>query len=102
MARDYAKSFYLSKVWVKCRPAFMRSKNFCCERCGRLATIVHHKKYINELNINNPDITLEWDNLQALCTECHNVVHGCDEVCREDVMFNEHGDLVPRQLDKIK
>lgn len=53
----------------------MSSKSYLCERCGRPATICHHKKYLNRWNIDNPEISLNFDNLEALCQECHNQEH---------------------------
>lgn len=94
MAKEYAKKFYKSKEWIKCRNSFMKSKNYICERCGGVAYIVHHKKHITPLNINNPNITLNWDNLQALCHNCHNAVHGNGEACISGVTFDENGDLI--------
>lgn len=94
MAKEYAISFYNSKQWIKCRNGFMKSKNGICERCGGLAHIVHHKEHITPENINNPYITLEWDNLQALCHDCHNVVHGNGEAFVSQVSFDINGDLI--------
>ncbi|WP_333861925.1 HNH endonuclease [Clostridium sp.] len=93
MAQKYALNFYRSKEWVKCRNGFMQSKNYICERCGKAADIAHHKKHITPQNINNPNITLNWDNLQALCIECHNVIHGSNP-CIEGVSFDSAGDLI--------
>lgn len=93
MAKEYALSFYKSKEWIKCRNGFMKSKNYICERCGGVAYIVHHKKHITPLNINNPHITLAWDNLQALCHDCHNAVHGSN-ACINGVSFDSNGDLI--------
>ena len=101
MARDYtdkSKAFYNSRAWIRTRTAFMQSKNYICERCGGLAVIVHHKEHINSHNIHDVNITLNWDNFQAVCVECHNAVHGIDMVCREDVQFNADGQLVERRL----
>jgi 5-methylcytosine-specific restriction endonuclease McrA len=94
MAKEYAKKFYKSKEWIKCRNGFMKSKNYICERCGGLAYIVHHKKHITPLNINDPNITLSWDNLQALCHDCHNAVHGKGGASIKEVSFDENGDLI--------
>lgn len=94
MAKEYAKSFYNSSAWIKCRNSFMKSKHYICDRCGEQAYIVHHKKHITPLNINDPNITLNWDNLQPLCTECHNVVHGNGEATIKGVSFDENGDLI--------
>lgn len=101
MAKGYALSFYNSKAWVKCRNSFMKSKNYICERCGGSAYIVHHKKHITPSNISDPSITLSWDNLQALCLDCHNVVHGKGGACIDGVSFDKNGDLIyTPQADK--
>lgn len=102
MAKDYAVSFYKSKEWIKCRNSFMKSKHHICERCGGLAYIVHHKKHITPSNINNPNITLSWDNLQALCLDCHNAVHGHGEAYIEGVSFDSNGDLIYTPQEKEK
>ncbi|APM37297.1 HNH endonuclease [Clostridium kluyveri] len=95
MSKEYAKSFYQSKEWIKCRKGYIKSKYCICERCGRSATIVHHKKFINPRNINNPEITLNWDNLEALCIECHNKIHNRNhQVTTKETIFDENGNLI--------
>ena len=93
MAKDYAKEFYKSTAWVKCRNSFMDSKNNVCERCGDVAVICHHKEHITPDNISDPNITLNWDNLQALCIECHNAIHGKSQTIRDDLTFDSAGNL---------
>lgn len=39
-------------------------------------------------NIYNPDITLNFDNLELLCIDCHNKEHFAENI------FNEAGELV--------
>lgn len=95
MAKEWATWFYNSKAWEECRLAFLQSKFFICERCGAPAIIAHHKKYLTPKNINDPEITLNWDNLEALCQDCHNKEHMGKGATREDVMFGENGDLMP-------
>ena len=101
MARDFAKKFYNSKEWKKCREAYKESKNGLCERCldnGKyvVGDEVHHKVYLTPDNINNADITLNWDRLELLCATCHSKEHNEKySPVREDVMFDEEGDLVP-------
>lgn len=78
--KEFAKTFYASKAWHDCRRAFLMSKNNLCERCSTPdnpvpADIVHHKVYLNRYNIDDPNITLCWDNLEALCQDCHNKEH---------------------------
>lgn len=75
MAKEYAKQFYKTKAWQKCRNAFFSSKFGICELCGKPGKEVHHKKHITPANISDPDITLNWDNLQLLCSSCHCAIH---------------------------
>lgn len=99
MARAFAKSFYKSKAWRTTRAAYIAKTNGLCERClehGRYKPCedVHHKIILNEINIKDPNISLNHDHLEALCKECHNTVHGHGSPVREDVTFNEQGQLV--------
>lgn len=94
MAKEYAKSFYNSKEWIKCRKGFMQSKHYICERCGEAAYICHHKKHITPSNISDVNITLNWNNLQTLCLNCHNAVHGNGEAYVDGVSFDSNGDLI--------
>ena len=81
--KDYAKSFYKSKRWQTTRLAYLKSVGGLCERCMkkglyRPAVIVHHKVYITAENIHTPEVTLAWDNLEAVCRECHEQEHAGD------------------------
>lgn len=93
MARYFAKKFYASKAWISCRDAFFLSKFGICEKCGGPGLIVHHKIWLTPFNINDPEVTLNWDNLQLLCLDCHNREHGGDVVA-EGLCFDDNGDLV--------
>ena len=58
----------------------MSYRNHLCERClkeGRItpADIVHHKKHLTPENYRDPAISLNFDNLEALCFEHHNKEH---------------------------
>lgn len=84
--KDFAKRFYKSKQWQQCRGAYIKSVGGLCERClaqGRYtpATLVHHRTEITPTNINDPNITLNWNNLQAVCRDCHAELH-TDRVMR--------------------
>ena len=93
--KEYAKEFYQSKVWRKCRAGYFQYKHGLCERCYAPGKIVHHKEYITPDNIHDPHITLNWDNLELLCQDCHNREHHGSGITREDVVFDEDGNLVP-------
>lgn len=78
--KEYAKGFYKSITWQKTREAYASSKRYLCERClnkgiQRYGDTVHHKTFITPYNIDDPDITLNWDNLMLLCRDCHAAIH---------------------------
>ena len=78
--KKYAEKFYKSRQWQATRDAYAQSKSYLCEECLKSGTItageiVHHKRPITRDNINNPDITLNWDNLQLLCRAHHDKAH---------------------------
>ena len=68
------KKFYNSKQWRTLANAYMMSHSYQCERCGRIGTQVHHKIYISTEEGWNK--RFDEDNLEALCTKCHNKEHG--------------------------
>ena len=72
----------------------MESKHYVCERCGKPAYIVHHKTYITPANINDPNITLNWQNLEALCQACHQREHMEKPVTEAGLIFDDKGNLV--------
>ncbi len=96
MAREFSKAFYNSKAWIKCKNAYIKSVFHLCERCKKPGYIVHHKEELSPDNINNPNITLNWDNLEYLCLDCHNRVDTA-EVVRDGLMFDSTGQLVERK-----
>jgi 5-methylcytosine-specific restriction endonuclease McrA len=75
MAKEFAKRFYKSKAWKKCRDGFIKSVYGLCNRCGKPGRIVHHKILLTPTNISDPNVSLNWDNLEYLCQECHNKEH---------------------------
>lgn len=97
MAKDYAQAFYKSAAWKKCRTSYITSVYGMCERCERPGHIVHHKTYITPDNITDPDITLNHDNLEYLCQDCHNREHhSVNEQIREGLEFDKQGNLIRR------
>ena len=81
MSKEFARQFYNSYAWQKCRKAYLSSVHYLCEEClaqGRLtpAEIVHHKEELTPENISDPAITMGFNNLKAVCRECHAQEHG--------------------------
>lgn len=80
MAKEFAKEFYQSQAWKKCRASFIKYKGGLCERClsaGRYnpGVVVHHIQPITPANISDPEITLSFRNLRLLCVQCHADMH---------------------------
>lgn len=99
MAKEYALPFYHSKAWLDCRDGYIKSVNGLCERClakGQYTPgkVVHHKTYITPQNVNEPEITLSWDNLEYLCQMHHNEEHHVNEVTASGVRFDSFGNLI--------
>lgn len=89
MAQEWAINFYRSKEWLHVRQAYLASRLYLCERCGKPAKIVHHIRHLNRQNIHNPAIALSSANLQALCQDCHNAIHNSGKARK--VIFDADG-----------
>ncbi|WP_079479710.1 HNH endonuclease signature motif containing protein [Halobacillus salinus] len=96
--KPYARRFYNSKQWRKCRAAYIATVlGGICEGCGKKpGYIVDHIEPITPDNIADPAITLNHENLQYLCTPCHNrKTFGSGECeVRDGLVFDEDGELV--------
>ncbi len=71
----------------------MLDAGYRCEKCGGIAEEVHHKIEITENNVNDLNITLDKDNLIALCKDCHNKEH--DRFLKRTFRFDKNGNIVP-------
>ncbi len=72
--------FYKTEAWKSCRDSYAKSVGGLCEHCyskGRIVPgeIVHHKIHLNPQNVNDPNVTLNWENLVLLCRSCHGDEH---------------------------
>ena len=80
MSYGIRRKFYKSKQWQLCRESYLTSVGRLCEEClkeGRItpAVIVHHKIELTEDNIDCPAVTINPQNLEAVCLDCHNKIH---------------------------
>jgi len=103
--------FYQSKAWKDVRKTIWLKQNLLCNRCHkpvyvdgisnyidkqyRTIGIVHHKIYLDKININNKDITLDINNLEGLCKDCHEKEHNKGQGIRKEYIFDEEGNLKP-------
>ena len=101
MAKQWAVKFYQSKEWKKCRASFISERvaidGGICQMChADLGYIVDHIHELTPENINDPDVSLNHDNLQYLCHDCHNTkTFGGGLPIREGLCFDENGNVVP-------
>ena len=87
--------FYRTKAWRGLSRAFMLSRNYICERCGKPAEIAHHKVYLTPGNIGDVAISLNPENLEALCQACHNAEHfSAGGATAAGLTFDERGELI--------
>ena len=76
--------FYSSKRWRGLRSRFLAQNPVCaeCERAGRKpprpAREVHHVAN----RIENPSLSFSWENLEALCSECHGRITARERIAR--------------------
>jgi len=101
MAKTYAQKFYNSKKWMNFRQMYL-SEHPYCERCKQAGLIVpaehvHHIIYITPENISNPYITLNAENVEALCQACHNREHHGNADLDDELMFDENGNIRKRE-----
>jgi len=103
--KEFARAFYKSKQWQSTRTSYLSSVHGLCERCekkGKIvpAKLVHHKTYLRPTNINDTDITLNWNNLEALCQDCHAWEHhGQYGPTIEGLKFDALGNIVEKESD---
>ena len=90
-------NFYKSPAWLAARELRIMSVNGLCERCGQVGIEVHHKERLNVENVNDSLISLNQDNLELLCRECHNREH---ERFSKEVKFDSDGNLINPEKPK--
>ena len=92
------QKFYQSAVWKRTRKAFIQSKRGICEECEKSGWEVHHKIPLTLLNYKDSNISLSFDNLELLCTSCHNARRTENVYIRSDLMFDDNGYIVPKPI----
>ena len=108
MAKEFAKAFYNSSAWKKCRAAYIayrqRIDGGMCESCHEVpGYIVHHKVELTPENINDPNIALSFGNLKYDCHVCHQkentggTIHGLIEY-----EFSSDGEVCVLPPPKLK
>lgn len=97
MAKEFAKKFYSSGAWVNCRNGYAAYRGYLCENClakgiYKSGEQVHHIIELDPTNIDNPEISLSWDNLKLLCRDCHAKEHSKKKDRR--YIINDNGEVI--------
>lgn len=105
MSREFAKAFYGSKQWQECREAYAKSQRYLCENCLAKGLyipgeIVHHIIELNPDNINDPSVTLNFDNLRLVCRRCHAEEHGARKGAR--YFITDDGRVIAREVNRTR
>jgi hypothetical protein len=72
--------FYCRKEWRDLSYSLKIKAAGKCTRCGETVLdfsqlIAHHKEELTEDNVDDPVITLNPDNVEVICFDCHNKEH---------------------------
>jgi 5-methylcytosine-specific restriction endonuclease McrA len=84
-------NFYKSDTWKLAREIKIRSVNGRCERCGGIGQEVHHRQRVTVNNVEDASVSLNPENLELLCRDCHNKEH---QRFSRKMKFDEEGNLI--------
>lgn len=110
MSYGIRKDFYHSKAWKQVRRNVWLRQHCLCAICrkpvyvsgltdylpkeSRRIGIVHHKIFLNDSNVYDKNITLNENNLEGVCKECHENIHHPNVSLRNEYEFDDAGNLV--------
>lgn len=110
MSYGVRKDFYNSKVWKNVKKSIWLKQNLLCNRCHRpvyvdgisewipkeqrRTGIVHHIEYLNDSNIYDDNVTINEENLEGICKDCHEKEHHQDIATRKGYKFDIQGNLI--------
>jgi len=84
-------NFYKSPSWLAARELKIVSVYGICERCGQIGIEVHHKDRLSIENVSDSSVSLNQDNLELLCRDCHNKEH---KRFSKEMQFDEEGNQI--------
>lgn len=108
MAQEWAKQFYKSKKWIRCKGSYIEKRisidGGLCEECkDNPGYIVHHKITLTEENISDAEVSLNHDLLEYVCKDCHDLFegHGLNKAIRPLCRFDADGQPISlREIDR--
>ena len=79
MAIDPIHAFYCRKDYLDLAQAEKIKSGGICAHCGKIFDLQelrpHHKIELTLDNIDDPNITLNPNNIEVICHDCHNAIH---------------------------
>ena len=84
-------NFYKSDTWKLAREIKIRLVNGRCERCGGIGQEVHHRQRVTVDNVEDASVSLNPENLELLCKDCHNKEH---QRFSKETRFDLDGNLI--------
>ena len=97
------KQFYKTKAWQRARAGYIKRRKAIdggtCEVCGQEpGLIVHHKIWLDDINCNDPNISLNPANFRYECQTCHNKEVDPRKARPGRCIYGSNGEII-RQTD---
>ena len=93
------KQFYKSRAWRRARQAFIDSRiaedGGLCQVCGEEpGKIVHHTIWLDDINCNDPDISLNPERFLYECQTCHNKETDPRQATPGRCLYGPNGEII--------
>lgn len=93
------KQFYKTQAWRRTRQAYIDHRlavdGGVCEVCGdEPGKVVHHMVWLDDVNCNNPEISLNPANLRYECQACHNKEYDPRKTIPGRCRYGPNGEIV--------
>ena len=93
------KQFYKSRAWRRARQAYIDTRlaldGGLCEVCGQEpGLIVHHTIWLDDVNCNDPDISLNPKRFLYECQTCHNKERDPRKATPGRCLYGPNGEII--------
>lgn len=93
------KQFYKTRAWRLARQAFIDERKAIdggvCQVCGiEPGTIVHHTVWLDDVNCNDPEISLNQKLFKLECQTCHNKEVDPRKVKSNRFFYGPNGEII--------
>ena len=93
------KEFYKTRAWRRARQAYIDERlaidGGLCEVCQEEpGLIVHHKIWLDDINCNDPNISLNPGNFKYECQTCHNKEVDPRKVTGGRCVYGPNGEVI--------